>query len=69
MNKKLILEKDLPSCPKGRVFKEDINGNFFHSMTDDEYIESDLKFYRFTREEVDKNQDWFSILENKKSQK
>ncbi len=25
---KIILMKNLPNCPKGRIFKEDINGDF-----------------------------------------
>jgi hypothetical protein len=41
--KKIVLMKNLPNCPKGRVFKEDINGDFYHSMTDDEAIEGKLK--------------------------
>jgi len=61
--KTLILLKDLPNCPAGRIFKEDINGNFFLSMTDNEAIEGKLKLYKFTEEEVKNNNDWF--YENK----
>ncbi len=54
------LMKDLPNCPKGRIFSETIHGNFFHSMTDDEAIEDILKAYHFTKEEVKNNPKWFS---------
>ena len=58
----LVLAKSLPNCPKGRLFKEDISGNFFHSMTDKEYIKGKLKDYRFTKKEVKKNKKWFYEL-------
>lgn len=58
--KKIVLMKNLPNCPKGRIFKEDINGDFFHSITDDEAIEGKLKLYKFTKEEVANNRKWFS---------
>ena len=57
--KKIILMKNLPNCPKGRIFKEDINGDFFHSMTNDESIEGKFKSYKFTKEEVINNGKWF----------
>ena len=58
--KKVVLMKNLPNCPKGRIFKEDINGDFFHSITDDEAIEGKLKSYKFKKEEVANNSKWFS---------
>jgi hypothetical protein len=58
--KKIVLMKNLPNCPKGRIFKQDINGDFFHSMTDDEAIEGKLKSYKFTKEEIANNRKWFS---------
>tara|TARA_R110002050_G_C8944691_1_gene512878 strand:+ start:1245 stop:1442 length:198 start_codon:yes stop_codon:yes gene_type:complete len=58
--KKLKLEKDLPNCPKGRIFKESVDGNFFHSMTIEEYLGGELKNYKFTKDEVEQNKDWFS---------
>lgn len=61
--KKLILMKSLPNCPKGRIFKEDINGNFFHSMSDEEHVERKFKLYKFTKEEILENSDWFSDYE------
>lgn len=57
---KLYLTKDLPGCPKGRMFLENIYGDFFHSMTDDEAIEGKLKAYFFTKQEVLDNPTWFS---------
>lgn len=61
--KKVVLLKNLPNCPKGRIFKEDIAGDFFHSMTDKEAIEGKLKSYTFTKEEVKKNiPKWFSNI-------
>ncbi|WP_291726162.1 hypothetical protein [Bernardetia sp.] len=62
MNSKIILNKDLPNCPKGRVFKQNINGDYFHSMTDKEAIEGSLKMYKFTKEEVKNNPEWFSKI-------
>tara|TARA_R110001599_G_C11813948_1_gene616361 strand:+ start:126 stop:377 length:252 start_codon:yes stop_codon:yes gene_type:complete len=60
-NQRIItLKKDLPNCPKGRKFKSDINGDYFHSMTDEEYIEGKLKAYKFTKYEVQSNSEWFS---------
>jgi len=57
--KKFKLLKDLPNCPKGRIFKENINGDYFHSMTDEEAINGILKNYDFSKEEVNNNTDWF----------
>lgn len=54
-----LLLKNLPNCPKGRLFKEDVNGNYFHSMTDDEVIEGKLTTYLFTKDEVLSNKKWF----------
>ena len=62
MRKKLKLRKDLPSCPAGRIFRENVSGDFFHSMTDKEIIETDLKMYTFTAEEVNKNPEWFEEI-------
>ena len=58
----LVLVKSLPNCPKGRLFKEDISGNFFHSMTDKEVIKGKFKLYKFTKKEVKKNKKWFYEL-------
>jgi hypothetical protein len=59
--KTYILKKGLPNCPKGRKFIPNINGDYFLSMTDDEYIEGKLKPYKFTKNEVESNPDWFSL--------
>lgn len=56
-----ILQKDLPNCPKGRKFILNINGDYFLSMSDDEYIEGKLKPYKFTKKEVKSNPEWFSL--------
>jgi hypothetical protein len=61
---KIVLMKNLPNCPKGRIFKEDINGNFNLSMTDNEAIEGKLKPYKFTKKEVINNSKWFSNIYN-----
>jgi len=57
-----ILLQDLPNCPKQRLFKEDVSGNFFHSMTDEEALNGNLKSYSFTKKEIEENPEWFSIL-------
>ena len=45
----LILLKDLPDCPKGSVFKETTNGNFFNARTD----------YVFSPGVIERNPGWF----------
>lgn len=59
-NRKIELKHDLPNCPAGRFFKEDINGDWFHSMTDDEYMLGKYKFYKFTKDEILNNSYWFT---------
>jgi hypothetical protein len=54
------LIKDLPGCPVGRIFKQNISGGYYHSMTDEEMIYGNLKMYDFTKDEVEQNPDWFS---------
>jgi hypothetical protein len=61
----LLLLKDLPNCKKGRFFKEDIDGDFFHSMTDEEVMAGELKGYNFTREEVFTNMEYFKVIDKK----
>ena len=58
----LVLKKSLPGCPKGRIFKETVDGDFFHSMTDKEVIKGKFKLYKFTKKEVKKNKKWFHEL-------
>jgi len=65
-----ILTKSLPNCPEGRMFKEDVSGNYYHYMTDEEVLNGftiiygrkvQLKEYKFTKEEVKNNPDFFEI--------
>lgn len=64
--KTVILLKDLPACPKGRIFKSNIDGDFFHFITTEEHIEGKFKPYRFSEEEVKTNTDWFSFFDEDK---
>jgi hypothetical protein len=57
--KKYRLLKPLPGCPSGRIFKQDLGGDYFHSMTDEEAIHSNFKMYVFTKYEVEGNPDFF----------
>lgn len=57
----LRLLKDLIGCPKGRIFKQDVNGDFFHSIPDED-MDKNLKPYFFTNKEVKNLPDWFEIL-------
>ena len=60
--KTYILQKDLPNCPRGRKFIPNIDGDYFLSMTDEEYIDGKLKRYNFTKNEVELNPDWFLLI-------
>jgi hypothetical protein len=57
----VILQKDLPNCPKGRIFIKDYKGDYIHSMTDEEAIEGKLQDYKFNKETIE-NKEWFSHL-------
>lgn len=57
--KKLILLKNLPNCPKGRIFKQALNGDFFNSATDWEVTNNKIKSYVFTPKEIEKNKKFF----------
>jgi len=60
MKPNYILKKDLPNCPKGRVFKPTIDGNdYFLSMSDNEAIENKLHSYKFKANVVENNPKWF----------
>lgn len=64
MKPNYILKKDLPNCPKGRVFKPTIDGTlYFLSMTDNEVIKGYLHDYKFKAHEVENNKEWFKIEE------
>lgn len=65
--RKLVLMKNLPGCSIGRIFKEDVNGDFFHSMTDTEAISGNFKIYKFTKEEIANNHGWFEEIKNTES--
>ena len=55
----LVLTKDLMGCPKGRIFKETIDGGFFHFRTTDEVLKGEMVDYLFTRKQVENNPEWF----------
>jgi hypothetical protein len=59
----IILKKDLINCSAGRVFKQDVSGNYFHSMTDAEAMSGMFKMYKFTKEEVESHSSWFDLGE------
>lgn len=48
-----------PGCPAGRTFKQDINGGYFHSMTDKEAISGKFINYHFSKEQMELFVDWF----------
>lgn len=56
----LVLVKDLPGCPKGRIFKEDMHGGYFNSMTDEEAVNGKIKSYVFNKKEMEEYQNWFT---------
>lgn len=60
--RKFVLMKDLPGCPKGRIFKEDVAGNYFHSMTDEEAISGELQSYKYSKDAVIGNGMWFKEI-------
>jgi hypothetical protein len=57
--KQYRLLKPLPGCPIGRIFKEDVDGEYYHSMSDDEAISGKYLMYVFTKKEVETNSDFF----------
>lgn len=60
MKSNYILKKDLPFCPKGRVFKPTYDGTrYFLSMTDTEVMNGRLHDYKFEAREVENNTTWF----------
>lgn len=64
MKPNYILQKDLPNCPKGRVFKPTIDGTlYFLSMTNNEVINGNLHDYKFKPDEVENNILWFKVEE------
>ena len=63
----LILLRDLPNCPKGRVFKQNTNGSFFHSMTNEESIKGDFQNYHFTKNEIENMPSYFMLKDKAES--
>ena len=61
MNNILILQKDLPFCPKGSKFKINTSGGYFNSMTDEEAISGKFKNYSFSKEEIEELPEWFGV--------
>jgi hypothetical protein len=60
MKSNYVLKKDLPNCPKGRVFRPTYDGtHYFLSMTDNEVMSGRLHDYKFKAGEVENNPDWF----------
>jgi len=58
-----VLLKDLPNCPKGRIFKEKLEfDEFYPLLTDEEAAHDKFKWYEFSSAEVEQNPDWFQIL-------
>lgn len=53
---------DLPGCPAGRLFKQAVNGSWFHSMSDDEAIHGNFHNYVFTDKEIENNPKWFGTI-------
>ena len=56
--KRYKLLKDLPQCPAGRIFAENIVGQFRHELTEDESISLNYKEYFFTKEVIE-DTEWF----------
>lgn len=55
-----ILKKDLPNCPKGKVFRPTYDGkDYFLSLTDNEHINGNFPDYKFKADVVENNTDWF----------
>lgn len=64
MKPNYILQKDLPNCPKGRIFKPTYDGkNYFLFMTDNEFINGKLYNYKFKADVVENNTLWFKVEE------
>lgn len=64
--KRIKLLKDLPGCPKGRYFLQDVEGGWFTEMTTDEYISGKFQHYHIENKTVINNTDWFKKCKSKK---
>jgi hypothetical protein len=58
MKKQFRNIKELPGCPIGRIFKEDVNGDYYYSMSDDEVIGGEFYPYKFPLD-IMENTQWF----------
>lgn len=61
-----ILLKDLPGCPKGRIFKPCKAANsqgkpvyYFPSLSDEEVLSGNLELYKIQSIFVENNPEWF----------
>lgn len=64
MKPNYILKKDLPNCPKGRIFMPTNDGlTYFLHRTDNEVIKGYLPHYSFKSNVVENNKEWFKIEE------
>jgi len=62
MKPNYVLKKDLPNCPKGRVFKPTFDGtHYFMYMTDNEAAIGKLHYYKFKADIVENNPTWFKV--------
>lgn len=53
------LLKDLPNCPKGRIFMQNMGGTWFNRMTDEEHIENKFQRYILDNKTILDNPAWF----------
>ena len=63
MKKQFRNIKELPGCPIGRIFKEDVDGDYYHSMSDDEAIGGEFYPYKFPSD-IMENTEWFEECED-----
>ena len=55
-----ILLKDMPGCPKGRIFKRNVIGQHFTSIMDEEFLDIDcIQGYTIDSRFVENNTEWF----------
>jgi hypothetical protein len=59
MKKQFRNIKELPGCPIGRIFKQDVSGDYYHSMSDDEAINGEFQTYEFPLD-IMENTQWFA---------
>lgn len=59
---RIKLLKDMPNCPKGRQFLQDIAGDWFHRITAYEVIKGKFQDYKLSKQTVLDNPDWFKKM-------